>query len=491
MDILMAKTKIEKNIDSGEKFYVTTPIYYINDKPHIGHALTTIVADVLARWRRGQGDDVLFLTGTDENSEKTVDAAKKSGEEIVAYTDRLAAVWESTWAKLGISNTDFIRTTETRHINTVRDLWGRIDAAGDIYKGTYEGLYCKGCEEFKKEDELVDGLCPEHNVAPELVSEDNYFFRLSKYEKPLADFYAAHPDFVMPGNRFEEVKSFVEHGLEDISISRESREWGIPVPNDETQKIYVWFEALMNYVSAVGADWWESHPSDIHAVGKNILRFHAVIWPAMLLSAGLPLPGQVIANGFLTIGGTKISKSLGNGVNPLDLTAKYGVDALRYFLLREVPFGEDGDFSEAKMKDRYNSDLANGLGNFAARVLTLAEKEEFGAVKLDPAFEAEISVARRTAFAKMNEFKFHESLMAIWALIAFGDHYVNEEKLWAIADADIRKAKLGNALLLLEAIATALVPFLPEASHKILVAIEHDGDAIKAKKIEVLFPRLK
>ncbi len=313
----MKKThRNEEKPASGEKFYITTPIYYINDKPHIGHALTTIVADTLARWRREQGDDVLLLTGTDENSQKTVDAAKKSGEEIVPYTDRLAAVWESTWEKLRISNTDFIRTTEERHKETVKDLWGRIDAAGDIYKGTYEGLYCKGCEEFKKEDELVNGLCPEHNIAPELVSEDNYFFRLSKYEKPLLEFYEAHPDFVVPANRFEEVKNFVEHGLEDISISRESRTWGIPVPNDEDQKIYVWFEALMNYVSAVGVEWWESHPADVHAVGKNILRFHAVIWPAMLLAAGLPLPGQVIANGFLTVNGTKMGKSLGNAVNP-------------------------------------------------------------------------------------------------------------------------------------------------------------------------------
>jgi methionyl-tRNA synthetase len=479
------------NQSDGDRFYVTTPIYYINDKPHIGHALTTIVADTLARWRRVQGDDVLFLTGTDENSQKTVDAAKKSGEDIVAYTDRLAKVWESTWEKLGISNTDFIRTTEERHKETVRDLWGRIDAAGDIYKGTYEGLYCRGCEEFKKEDELVDGVCPEHKVPPEHVSEDNYFFKLSKYEKPLAEFYAEHPDFVVPANRFEEVKSFVEHGLEDISISRESRDWGISVPGDETQKIYVWFDALINYVSAVGVDWWESHPADVHAVGKNILRFHAVIWPAMLLSAGLPLPGQVVANGFLTVNGTKMGKSLGNAVNPLDLAAKYGNDALRYFLLREIPFGADGDFSEEKMKERYNGDLANGLGNFAARVLTLAEKENLGSVKLGPAFEAEISVARRTVLAKMNEFKFHEALMAIWALIAFGDRYVNEEKLWAITDADVRKKKIGNAVLLLEAVATALVPFLPDASRKILAAIVHEGDAITGKKIDVLFPRIK
>jgi methionyl-tRNA synthetase len=475
-----------------DKFYITTPIYYVNDKPHIGHALTTIVADTLARWRRQLNEDVLFSAGLDEFSQKTLDAAKKNNEEVGAYTDRMAEIWESTWEKLGISNTDFIRTTEQRHVEIVKDFWERVDAAGDIYKDSYEGLYCKGHEAFMKEDELTpDGLCPDHKVAPELVSEENYFFRLSKYEKPLLDFYAEHPEFVAPANRFQEVKSFVERGLEDISISRENRTWGIPVPNDPNQVIYVWFDALINYISSVSVEGWEDHPADIHAVGKDIARFHAILWPAMLMSAGLPLPGQVIANGFLTIDGTKISKSLGNGINPLDLTAKYGVDALRYFLLREIPYGGDGDFSEEKMKERYNADLANGLGNFAARVLTLAEKEDLKGMKPDPAFAAEIEKMKREVFVKMTDLKFHEALAGIWSTISFGDRYVNEEKVWEIKDKQEREQKLYNLVVLLEAVAESLLPFMPETARKISACIVREGDKLNLKKGEILFPRLK
>ena len=475
----------------NDKFYITTPIYYINDKPHIGTATTTIVADVLARFYRQRGDDVLFVTGTDENSQKTVDAAQKAGEEIVPYTDRLAAIWESTWEKLGISNTDFIRTTEPRHLETVIDLWNRVDAAGDIYLDTYEGLYCKQCEEFKKEDELVDGLCPIHKTEPEQVREQNYFFRLSNYQKALLDLYETNPEFVAPANRFNEVKAFVERGLEDISISREAKSWGIPVPKDDNQKIYVWFDALVNYVSAVGVDWWEQHPADIHCVGKDILRFHAVIWPAMLLSAGLPLPRQVIANGFLTIDGVKISKSLGNAIDPLELTATYGNDALRYFLLREIPYGEDGDFSKTKMKERYNADLANGLGNFAARVLTLAEKEELKFSELDEDFARVISTMKLAVDQKTKAFRFHEALAAVWDAITFGDQYVNEQKVWAIEDATKRGQALFNLTSLLDNLAAVLLPYLPDASRKISAALVWDHDVLKAKKIEVLFPRAK
>jgi methionyl-tRNA synthetase len=475
----------------GEKFYITTPIYYINDKPHIGHATTTIVADVLARFYRQRGDDVLFLTGTDENSQKTVDAAKKAGEDTQAFTDRMALQWEATWERLRISNTDFIRTTEPRHIETVKDLWGRIDAAGDLYLDTYEGLYCKGCEEFKKEDDLVDGLCPIHKTEPEQVREQNYFFRLSNYQKPLLELYETHPEFVVPANRFNEVKAFVERGLEDISVSREARDWGIPVPKDEHQKIYVWFDALINYVSAVGVDWWEQHPADVHCMAKEIARFHAAIWPAMLLSAGLPLPHQIAVHGFLTNEGVKISKSLGNTVDPLDLVERYGNDALRYFLLREVPFGEDGDFSETKMKERYNSDLANGLGNFAARVLTLAEKEELEFGELDADFAKQIEAMKFAVDKKTKNFQFHEALAAVWAVLAFGDRYVNEQKVWAIEDVKKRKQALFNLISLLDNIAAVILPYLPDASRAISAALIWDGKTLKAKKIEPLFPRIK
>jgi len=450
------------------------------------------VADTLARWRAGQGDDVVFLTGTDENSQKTIDAAKKRGEEVKEYTDRMAEVWQSTWTKLGISNTDFIRTTEERHVHVVEDFWGRLDAAGDIYKDRYEGLYCKGHEAFLREDELVDGLCPEHKTKPELVSEENYFFRLSKYQKQLLEFYEAHGEFVAPANRFNEVKSFVERGLEDISFSREKKEWGIPVPNDPYQVIYVWADALVNYISAVGLEGWEEHPADVHAVGKDIVRFHAVIWPAMLMSAGLPLPGQVIANGFFTINGTKISKTIGNTIDPLDLVARYGVDAVRYFLLREIPYGQDGDFSEDKMKELYNGHLANGLGNFAARVLTLASKESFAeGARVDPEFEREISAMNRAVSEKLRDYKFPEALAAIWAAIAFGDRYVNEKKVWEIKDDDARRQALFNLAVLLASVAAILAPFLPDASQKIKDAVVWGDGALTAKKIDVLFPRIK
>lgn len=482
-------------MDPNGEFYITTPIYYINGVPHIGSAYTTIVADTLARWREAQGEAVTFLTGTDEFAQKTPEAAERSGEEVHAYAERMAKTWAETWHKLGISNTDFIRTTEERHIETVTDLWGRMDASGDIYKGQYEGLYCKGHEAFIKESDLVDGLCPEHKTAPEHVVEENYFFKLSNYQQRLLEFYEAHGDFVAPAHRFNEVRAFVENGLEDISFSRECKgaraQWGIPVPNDPGQVIYVWADALVNYISAIGVEKWEEHPADIHTVGKDILRFHAVIWPAMLMSAGLPLPGQVIANGFLTVNGTKMGKSLGNVIDPLDLAARYGNDGLRYFLLREVSYGDDGDFSEEKMKERYNADLANGLGNFAARVLTLAEKEKVRFGKLDAEFETVIRDAKRAVQEKMGNFKFSDALAAIWAVISFGDRYVNEKKVWEMNDAAARARALFNLVSLLDNVAAILVPFLPETSKKITAAISWKGDALRVSKPEVLFPRAK
>ena len=479
-------------MDFNNEFYITTPIYYVNDKPHIGHAYSTIVADTLARWREVRGEHVVFSTGVDENSQKTVDAAKKNNEEVHSYVDRLAEVWSSTWVRLGISNTDFIRTTEERHIEVVKDIWGRMEAAGDIYKGQYEGLYCKGHEAFMKEDELTpDGLCPDHKVAPELITEENYFFRLSNYQQKLLEFYDAHGEFVAPAHRFNEVRAFVEQGLEDISFSREKKDWGIPVPNDPNQVIYVWADALVNYISIVGIEGWEEHPADVHVMAKDIVRFHAVIWPAMLMSAGLPLPGQVISTGFLTFNGTKMSKSLGNVVDPLDLAERYGNDGLRYFLLREISFGDDGDFSEEKMKERYNSDLANGLGNFAARVLTLAEKEALRHAAPDPDFNAVIEVMQRTVYGKIKEYKFADALAAIWSAISFGDRYVNEKKIWEIKDDAARASALVNLVLLLDAVAMELVPFLPETARKIRASIVHEGDALRTKKPETLFPRVK
>ncbi len=477
-------------------FYITTPIYYVNDKPHIGHAYTTIVADALARWRGAQGEHVTFSTGIDENSQKTVDAAKKAGEDVRAYTDRMAEVWQDAWTKLGIGNTEFIRTTEDRHHEVVKEIWGRIDASGDLYKGTYEGLYCKGHEAFIKESDLVDGLCPEHRTAPEIVREENYFFKLSEYQERLLKFYEAHEDFVVPAHRFREVRAFVEQGLEDVSFSREGKEWGIPVPNDPHQAIYVWADALVNYVTVRGIEGWEEHPADVHTVGKDILRFHAVIWPAMLMSAGLPLPGQIAANGFITNGGVKMSKSLGNGVDPLDLAVRYGVDALRYFLLREIQYGEDGDYSEEKMRVRYNADLANGLGNFAARVFALAERESSDGIPgiregiPEEAFSRTIAAMRRGVDEKMAQFRFGDALAAIWDAVSFGDRYVNEKKIWEIKDDAVRKEALLGLIVLLEGIASTLAPFLPETSRRIAAAVSREEGIIHIKRPEALFPRI-
>ncbi len=475
--------------NSDRKFYITTPIYYVNDKPHIGHAYTTIVADTIARIHRQKGDAVQFLTGTDENSQKTVDAAIKNNEPVEEYTDRLAVAWQSAWQKIGISNTDFIRTTQKRHHEVVEGVWNSVEKKGDIYKGVYEGLYCTGCEDFKKPSDLVDGLCPLHKKAPEHIKEENYFFKLSKYQNELLEYYRSHESFVVPANRFSEVIAFVEAGLEDISISREGKKWGIPVPSDPHHVIYVWFDALINYISGIGLEAWRIHPADVQTVGKDILRFHAVIWPAMLLSAGLPLPKQIIANGFFTVSGEKISKSLGNAIDPLGLVEKYGTDAIRYFLLREIPLGDDGDFSYEKLEGRYNSDLANGIGNFSARVLALAAKKSplaYTAVEDDIAHA--IHDARATYESALAGYKFHDALASVWHLIAFGDKMINEKKPWE-HDGDTHV--ITQLVLLLEAINTLLIPFLPEATKKIATCIVRDDSqkTITVHKGPVLFPR--
>ena len=476
-------------LSKSKKFYITTPIYYVNDRPHIGHAYTTIAADMLARYHRLQGDEVTFLTGTDENAQKTVDAAAKSGEDVKAYTDRLADIWKSTWDKLDISNTDFIRTTEERHIRVVQEIWKRIWDNGDIYKGKYEGLYCNGHETFMKETDLVDGICPDHKTKPEWIVEENYFFNLKKYEKDLLKFYEDNPDFVTPVNRLNEVKSFVQQGLENISVSREKQKWGIPVPSDPKHVIYVWFDALINYISAVGIDGWIEHPADIHTVGKDIIRFHAVIWPAMLLSAKLPLPRQIMTNGFFTIDGIKISKSLGNAIDPVELVDKYGVDALRYFLLREIPYGEDGDFSETKFRERYNGELANGLGNFAARVLTLACKYDNlpRLLNLPTVLSESLAKTRQLVARHMDRFKFHETLEEIWELVSIGDAYMDSQKPWEKGDHRNTVAELTIFLL---NIGEILEPFLPSTAEEIEKCITLTDPVIKVQKGKILFPRL-
>lgn len=459
------------------KFYITTPIYYINDKPHVGHAYSTIAADVLARFHRQLGEKTFFLTGTDENSQKTVQAAQKAGKTIEEYADSQAKVWQETWKKLNISNDDFIRTTEDRHKKVVTDFYNKVLQSGDIYKGKYEGLYCTGHEAFLTESDLVDGLCPDHKTKPEKIVEENYFFKLSSYQDKLLKYCTDNPDFISPEHRKHEIVNFVKSGLTDISITRESIKWGIKAPNDSSQVIYVWFDALINYISGSPEEFW---PADLHIVGKDILRFHTVIWPAMLLSAGYPLPKKVFGHGFFTIDGTKISKSLGNAIDPVELAGKYGNDTLRYYLLKEIPFGNDGDFSFHRLQEVYNSDLANGLGNLVSRVAKLCENNKIQSkfLKIEKAeFYPEI-------IKYLEKLEFNEALSFLQREISVLDNYLQDKKPW---ESKVDLEEVFNTLVdgILK-IAYNLNPFLPETSEK----IEKIYSQPTILGIQPLFPRI-
>ena len=462
----------------AKKFFVTTPIYYINDVPHIGHAYATFAADILARYHRAKGDKTFFLTGTDENSQKTVLAAEKSGKDINVYTEELASRWQETWKKLGISNDDFIRTTEPRHRKVVEEIFKKIAKNGDLYKGKYEGLYCIGHEAFLKEDDLdSQGLCPDHKTKPDHIAEENYFFKLSKYQEPLLKHCKENPTFVQPVERYNEVVKFIEGGLQDISVTRQTQKWGIPAPNDPKQVIYVWFDALINYISADPRKW----PADLHIIGKDILRFHAVIWPAMLLSAGYELPKKIFAHGFFTVDGQKISKSLGNAIDPIKIAEEYGNDVLRYFLFKEIPFGNDGDFSFERLKEVYNADLANGLGNLVARVAKLCETADINVAK------EEKTVIDSSIDKFFENLKFQEALIYIWSKITKADHLIEKDKPWELIKKDNQRLKqvLTSLVTQIREIQTLLVPFLPDTAEKITK--QFAGPKINAEK--PLFPR--
>src|ERR671931_448898 len=361
-------------------FYVTTPIYYPNDVPHIGHAYTTVATDFVARYHRLIGDDVFFLTGTDEHGQKLQRAAQQERVDPGTFVDRMEPKWREVWERLLIDYDDYIRTTEPRHEKAVIQLLEAVyeNGQGDIYLSTYQGLYCISCEQYYTEDELVAGMCPIHGTPVEAMSEENYFFRLSAYQDRLLKHYERYPDAVLPQERYNEVVSLIKGGLHDFSISRTSFDWGVPIPWDTKHVTYVWFDALTNYITAAGygsddrafADWW---PVDVHFVGKDILRFHAVYWPAMLMAGGIDPPRQVWAHGFLLVGGEKMSKTKLTGIHPFELVDHFGVDAYRYYFLREIQFGQDGSFSWESMLARYNANLANGLGNLASRVLAMLE----------------------------------------------------------------------------------------------------------------------
>ena len=486
----MSITKSKK-----KKFFVSTAIDYVNAMPHLGHALEKVQADVIARYHRLLGNDVFFLSGTDDNSLKNVQAAKKHGISVKKLVNENSKKFYELKNTLNLSYNDFIRTTEERHIKGAQKLW--LACKKDIYKKKYKGLYCVGCEQFYREKELINGFCPEHKTKPETVEEENYFFQLSKYEKQLKKIIKRDELKIIPQTRKNEVLSFMNQGLEDICISRSSERaggWGIDVPGDPNQKIWVWLDALSNYINALGYtdnskkynDFWQKNENKLHIIGKGILRFHTIYWPAFLLSAGLPLPKTIFVHGYITSEGQKMSKSLGNVIDPFVLVEKYGTDAVRYFLLREISPTEDGDFTYDKFEQRYNSDLASGLGNLTARVLTLAEKQKTKNKKQETTnqnqkVKKEINKARRECKKALEEFKFNKALEEIWKLISFCDKYIEKERPW---DKSERQSLVIKELLFaLKNIAEMLEPFLPETSEKIL-------KQIKAKKSKPLFPRI-
>ncbi|MFY9463015.1 MAG: methionine--tRNA ligase [Candidatus Sungiibacteriota bacterium] len=487
----------------SKKFYITTAIPYVNDRPHVGHALEFVQADVLARAARARGEDVLVLSGADENALKNVQAAEKAGVPVEAFIETNAKLFATLAELLNVHFDMFQRGSDTRHhYPASQELWRRCADAGDIYKKSYEGLYCLGCEAFYTAEELtIEGECAEHPGRKlEMVSEENYFFRLSKYRDALIDLISSDTVHIIPATRKNEVLGFLRTPLQDISISRSNaraRNWGVPVPGDDTQRMYVWFDALNIYQSGVGFEWDEEMyqkwwPADAHLIGKGILRFHAVYWPAFLLAAKLPLPKSIIVHGYITVDGQKMSKTIGNGVDPFELIEKYGTDPVRYYLLREIPSGEDGDFSYEKFKQRYNGDLANGIGNLVARVAKLGERGSPISIAVDVAITEEIARVRAAVAARTEEFRLNEALASIWELVSFADKYINDTKPWTIKDDPAALQKIvANVAVLVNAVRELLMSFLPDTAENISKQITVSNGAITIKKGENLFPRLK
>ncbi|MBI2168529.1 MAG: methionine--tRNA ligase [Actinobacteria bacterium] len=459
------------------KFYVTTPIYYPNDVPHIGHAYTTVAGDVLTRWRRMWGDDVFFLTGLDEHGQKIFRTAQEQGVEPQQFVDAMAPRFTSVWELLGIRNDDFIRTSDERHRAAVQAFLQAVYDAGDIELGTYEGLYCVNCEAYYTEDELHGGDCPIHERPVERVQEENYFFKLSRYEQRLLDHYQAHPEAVRPEIRLNEVLGFIKQGLADFSMSRTSIDWGVPLPWDGKHVTYVWFDALFNYCSAIGygADderfrhYW---PVDYHLIGKDILRFHAVYWPAMLMAAGLDPPQCVYAHGFLMVGGKKMSKTGLTQIHPADLVEEFGVDGFRYHFLRDLQFGPDGDFSYESMVARYNADLANNFGNLANRVLAMSANY-LGGVTPEGREDA-LSGPAHDAFERLcsglERLDFAGGFGAVWDLIGATNAYIEDRQPWELNKAG-EAAKvadvLGDCLEALRLVALLAAPLIPGAASEL------------------------
>lgn len=466
-----------------DRFYVTTPIYYANDQPHVGHAYTTVAADVLARfWRSRLGAErVFFLTGTDEHGQKIADAATRAGQSPREFVDGLIPTFQSIWSALNISNDIFMRTTESEHYEFVQGYFEQLHKQDDIYRDTYEGFYCVGCEAYKTETELVDGHCPDHpNLAPERRKEENYFFRFTKYVPAVIEAIESSQLLVEPASRRNEVLARLKGEVRDISISRPGLNWGVSVPWDQDHTLYVWGEALLNYLSALSlagkSDFW---PASVQLMGKEILWFHAAIWPALLLAGNKPLPQRVFAHGWFTVDGQKMSKTVGNVIDPVQLVEQYGADATRYFLLSAVPFGTDGDIQPSRFDATYDTDLANDLGNLLQRVVTLLGRAELtvepqGSVSCTPVVEA------------LEALRLDEGLKAIWTIVRSANKDLETAKPWELMKQPERRDELTKVLTAayrqLESIAAGLAPYLPETSERIVAQLQ-------SGKAEPLFPR--